>query len=64
MGGSISERVSVDLVADTKLLKTQGCSVAFVRSISLSCSGGPVLSVRGVEFSERVGINLATDTKF
>ena len=54
----------MNVATDTKELLTQGCSVAFVRSISLSCSGGPVLCVRGVQFSERVSINLATDTSF
>ena len=63
LGGSVSERVSVSLAADTKLLKTQGCSVAFVK-ISLFCSGDPVLCVWLVQFSERVSVNLATDTSF
>ena len=62
LGGSVSERVSINLAADTKLLKTQGYSVAFFK-ISLSCSGDPVLCVWEVQFSERVSINLATDTK-
>ena len=61
LGSPLFGRVGVGLATDTRQALNWECSVAFVRSISLS--NGPVLSVWGVQFSGRVSVGLATDTK-
>ena len=61
LGSPLVGRVGVGLATETRQALNWECSVAFVRSMSLS--NGPVLSVWGVQFSGRVSVGLATDTK-
>ena len=62
-GVQCSERVGLNWSLTQNKLLIQECNIVFIRSVSLSCSNGPVLSVLGCSVSGLVSVGLASDTR-